>query len=100
MSQGKYSPTVNYRNTKTVDYNKNCYGQMPATWNDEVKAQGLDYDSKTMFADYDDEGFDSYGYSAFDNNGKFVGHGRGVDRNGYTEMDYLCMDADSFNDLV
>ena len=46
------------------------------------------YNEETMFDNYDKQGFDRYGYSAFDNKGTFVGVGNGVDRDGYTEEDY------------
>jgi len=51
----------------------------------------LEYNSETMFGDYDENGYDRYGYSAFDDEGNFVGYGQGVDANGYTEMDYLTL---------
>lgn len=89
MSQGKYSPNL----PKGKTYEFNCYGKTPDAW--DVVA----YDEKTMFGDYDDEGFDRYGYSAFDVNGHYVGPGNGVDRNGYTEYDYLVMDPEDFFDF-
>ena len=46
------------------------------------------------------QGFDSYGYSAFNEVGEFVGHGAGVDRLGYTENDYLCMGEEEFMDYL
>lgn len=85
MSRGKYSPTAKGNGPFTF----NCYGQEPAPWS-------ADYDEKTMFGNYDSEGYDSYGYSAFDDEGNYAGIGSGVDRNGYTEMDYLCMDLEEF----
>jgi hypothetical protein len=42
-----------------------------------------------VFGNYDEEGYDMYGYSAFDANGVYVQDG--VDRAGYTEMDYLTL---------
>lgn len=88
MSRGKYSP--NYLKGKEFTYN--CFGQEPAEWS-KVSSMivGDVYDEMTMFANYDGEGFDSYGYSAFDSDGNYVGIGDGVDRNGYTEYEYLCM---------
>jgi hypothetical protein len=47
------------------------------------------YDIKTMFGDYDEDGYDRYGYSTFDSDGNYVGGGNGIDREGYTELDYL-----------
>jgi hypothetical protein len=95
MSQGKYSPTAYY--DKTVrEFIYNAKGEVPAPWNTEVAASGVKYDEETMFGDYDSEGFDGYGYSAYDEDGTFVGLGQGVDRIGYTEHEYLCMSADDF----
>ena len=51
-----------------------------------------------MYGNYDPEGFDMYGYSAFDEDGNYVGSGSGVDRAGYTEDDYL-MDSINGGDL-
>lgn len=94
MSRGKYSPKCPHANTG-YDFKYNCFKQLPAPWNLEVAASGVAYDEKTMFANYDEEGFDSYGYSAFDAEGNYD-FGSGVDRLGYTEMEYLCMDEDDF----
>lgn len=97
MSKGKYSPTVYYREQKDETFDKNCYGQTPAEWSQEVADRGVQFDEKTMFGNYDSEGFDSYGYSAFDTEGNYVGIGSGIDRNGYTEMDYLSMSDEEFD---
>ena len=94
MSRGKYSP--NLPAGKTFIFN--CYGQVPAAWSKDIAESGVAYDEKTMFDNYDDEGFDSYGYSAFDRDGNYT-FGNGVDRNGYTEFDYLCMDDDAWFDF-
>lgn len=59
---------------------------------------GETYDQATMFDHYDDEGFDAYGYSAFDATGQFVGCGRGVDRAGMTENDYM-LQHDHYDDF-
>jgi hypothetical protein len=84
MSTGKYSPLCPHANEPGYDSFKfNCYGEVPAEWNKDS------YDEKTMFVNYDDEGFDSYGYSCFDADGEYVGCGNGIDRYEYTEMDYL-----------
>jgi hypothetical protein len=88
MSQGKYSPNL----PKGKVHCFNCYGKEPVPYVGP-------YDEKTMFDHYDDEGFDSYGYSAFDANGEYVGVGNGVDRNGYTEDEYLVMDPETFANL-
>ena len=97
MSRGKYSPNLPNCNGDADTFSFNCYGKPAAPWTMELKEAGVEYDVKTMFGDYDNEGFDSYGYSAFNAQGEYVGGGSGVDRNGYTEMDYLCMDADDFD---
>lgn len=90
MSTGKYSPLCPHAHESGWGaYQFNCYGEVPAEWNQELCDSGVEYDSKNMFDDYDDEGFDSYGYSAFDAQGNFVGHGQGIDRYGYKENDYL-----------
>ncbi len=95
VSRGKYSPNL----PEGKQYVYNCYGQLPAPWTIDVRAAGVQYDEKTMFANYDDEGYDSYGYSCFDQDGNYVGIGSGVDRNGYTEYEYMCMDDDTFSDF-
>jgi hypothetical protein len=98
MSQGKYSPVCPHAR-KAYEYKFNCYKELPAPWTKDVEASGVKYDEKTMFANYDSEGFDSYGYSAFDAQGNYVGIGSGVDRLGYTEYQYLSMDPDDFIDI-
>ena len=89
MSRGKYSPSL----PKHTDFSFNCYGQPAVEWNKDSTGE---YDEKTMFGNYDHEGFDSYGYPCFDAEGNYVGIGDGVDRLGYTEMDYLCMSDEDF----
>jgi uncharacterized protein (UPF0335 family) len=89
MARGKYSP--NLPHGKEFIYN--CYGKPAVEWSETVD------DEKTMFANYDDEGFDSYGYSAFDEFGNYMGIGSGVDRNGYTEHEYLCMSDEQWEDV-
>jgi hypothetical protein len=97
MSTGKYSPLRPNTHKGYEFFKFNCYGEVPEPWNQEVHDSGVEYNSVTMFDDYDDEGFDSYGYSAFDEDGNFVGHGSGIDRYGYTEMDYLTDSASGGN---
>jgi hypothetical protein len=94
MSRGKYSPVWV---EKPCIFN--CYGEVPVPWTKAVAEAGGTYDEKTMFGNYDDEGYDSYGYSCFNSDGEYVGIGDGVDRNGYTELDYLQMDDDTFFNL-
>lgn len=91
MSTGKYSPICPHAN-KGYEFKYNCFGEIPAEWSKE------NYDEKTMFGDYDAEGFDSYGYSAFDIDGNYVGIGEGIDRCGNTEMDYL-MNPDRYYEI-
>ena len=94
MSKGKYSPTLTREMIANQDYSFNCYGQKAP----EYIHGKMEYDSMIHFDDYDKDGFDRYGYSAFNKNGKFVGHGAGIDRAGYTELDYMMMDDDDYND--
>lgn len=91
MSRGKYSVLACKQWPEGYEYKFNCYGRIPEPWGQEDYDAGRPYDDKTMFGDYDEEGYDRYGYSAFDANGVFVGHGQGVDRAGWTEMDYLTL---------
>lgn len=90
MSRGKYSPAW----VDGKEYAYNCYGQLPAPYNGNCE----EWDEKTMWADYDDEGYDRYGYSAFDADGNFT-PGRGVDRLGYTEFEYMVMTEEEFNNI-
>lgn len=91
MSRGKYSVLAYKEWPKGYEFKYNCYGQLPTEWNQEVFNSGVSYDEKTMFDNYDEEGYDSYGYSAFYDDGSYAGIGNGVDRAGYTEMDYLTL---------
>ena len=54
-------------------YRFNCYGEEPAPWTQEIADSGVQFDEKTMYGQYDPEGFDGYGYSAFDKDGNYVG---------------------------
>ena len=94
MARGKYSPCF-FDNQK---YGFNCYGQKPEEWDDQVASSGVQYNDKTMGSWFDSEGFDTYGYSAFDAEGNYVGTGRGVDRLGYTEDEYFIMDDNQWED--
>lgn len=95
MSKGKYSPSLT---RKMIDgesaYIYNADGQIPPSVTPDLK-----YDTRRDFPNYDQEGYDSYGYSAFDSDGNYVGIGDGVDRWGYTEMDYLLMSDEEFLSL-
>lgn len=99
MAQGKYSPTVyGLEDRPWSDFRFNCYGQTPAPW--PSKNPRVVYDEKTMYDNYDSEGYDSYGYSAFGADGNYVGDGRGVDRNGYTEFEYMSMTPERFDEVT
>lgn len=93
MSVGKFSPSISHiPGLKEMDFEDFCfnaYGEEPAEWNLEMKNRGEVFDEKTMFMNYDKEGFDFYGYSAFNIDGDYVGTGKGIDRYGYTEYDYI-----------
>jgi hypothetical protein len=94
MSQGKYSPSRPQRDGE-YEYKFNCRGQVPPDY-DHTKDV---FDTQLHFGDYDEEGFDRYGYSAFDADGEYVGGGNGVDRLGYTEMEYLQRSFDEPEDV-
>ena len=98
MSRGKYSPCLPKNDDR--DFTFNCYKQFPTVWNSDVEKAGVVYDEKTMFGNYDSEGFDCYGYSAFNADGSYAGIGSGVDRLGNTEYDYLTMTDEDFEDAV
>jgi len=90
MSRGKYSLAYQHR-PDGYEYRFNCYGQEPEPWTQELHDAGIVYDEKTMFGDYDEDGYDWYGYSGFDADGNYVGCGNGIDRAGWTEHDYLTL---------
>lgn len=93
MSQGKYSPALTRKDVDRPysDYRYNADKQIPPeTW-----AEG-EYNTRTHFGNYDEDGYDSYGYSAFDIHGNYVDIGQGIDRWGYTEDEYLSMSTDEF----
>lgn len=93
MSKGKYSPSLTRKDCDRP-YTAYCYNAdkqiPPETW----PLGG--YESRIHLANYDENGYDSYGYSAFDIDGNYVGIGEGIDRWGYTEWDYLAMSDDDF----
>lgn len=95
MSRGKYSPTLPHRNEGFEFFKYNAKGEIPP----EYVQGSMRYDPEIHFADHDEEGYDYYGYSSYDAEGKYVGCGAGVDRNGYTETDYLC-DEDLYNSFA
>lgn len=83
MSRGKYSVLA------YVD--KGDYSYSPKGVKPEAFAGGEEYDPERHQDGFDDEGYDWYGYSCYDREGKWVGEGNGVDRKGWTEMDYLTL---------
>lgn len=91
MSRGKYSPNCPHAHDSNYKYEFNCYGQVAEPWTQEMYDAGLAFDPKTMDDNYDSEGYDSYGYSCFDADGEYVGSLKGIDRDGWTEMDYLLL---------
>jgi len=95
MSKGKYSPTCISLECKPREFIYNALKQIPP----EFTPGTGEYDTKIHFPNYDEDGYDSYGYSAFNANGEYVGIGSGVDRNGLTEWDYLAMSDDEFDSL-
>ena len=74
MSVGNYSPTVS-----------GWYAADPEWFIKNGGGLGNGFDPES---DTDDEGYDRYGYSDYDEDGAYV-LGGGVDRAGYTETDYL-----------
>ena len=97
MSRGKYSPSITSEMIANGEYTYNAYGETPEKW--DPKTSTVPYNQITMFGNYDSEGFDSYGYSGFDLNGDYVGIGEGIDRFGYTELNYLDMSDDDWEDV-
>ena len=91
MSRGKYSVLAYKEWPEGYEFKYNCYGKEPAPWTKEMIDAGETFDEKTMFGNYDEEGYDSYGYSSFDADNNYIGCGSGIDRVGYTEMDYLTL---------
>lgn len=85
MSRGKYS--LEYKHwPEGYEHKYNSKGELPEEWKPSP-----DYCAETMFDSCDEEGYDRYGYSSYDAEGNFVGVGDGIDRAGWTEMDYLTL---------
>lgn len=84
MSVGKYSPWCPNSDKGFEFFCYNAKKEIPST--DFTKES---YDEEIHLPNYDSEGYDSYGYSAYDSNGNYVGIGKGIDRHGNTEDDYL-----------
>lgn len=97
MSKGKYSPNYprHLQNKDWSYFNRNADGELPPHYD---HAAG-EYIERWHFSNYDPDGYDMYGYSAFDMHGTYVGPGKGVDRNGYTEQEYLVMTDEEFYDI-
>lgn len=83
MSRGKYS--LAYQD-EPLGYNSK--GSTPVTYERDNKDPEHYALTCTSF---DIDGFDSYGYSCYDKSGKYLGDGRGIDRAGWTEDDYLTL---------
>jgi hypothetical protein len=98
MSKGKYSPFLTREMIDKSDPDQFVYNALGAVAPDYTV--GDPYDVKVHFGNYDAEGFDTYGYSAWYEDGTYAGLGEGIDRGGYTEDQYMAMTDDEFNDLV
>ncbi len=98
MSRGKYSPCLPNLDEKSFVFNS--LGEEPAVWDIVVSDAGVEYNVKTMFDNFDSDGYDRYGYSCYDTNGGWVGIGSGIDRLGYTEMDYLNMTEKEYTEAL
>ena len=101
MSKGKYSPALTRKEADRpyTDYCYNADKQIPPEWTLEMRDSGMKFDERIYMAHYDENGYDSYGYSAFDADGNYVGHMDGVDRWGYSEWDYLAMTDEEFENV-
>lgn len=97
MSKGKYSPSLTRKMIDSKSWEDYCYNARRERAPE--RQEGEDYNEEIHFENYDSDGYDSYGYSAYYADGKFAGAGNGVDRWGYTEMDYLTMSDDDFEDI-
>jgi hypothetical protein len=101
MTRGEYSPSLwsqqrppDYDRSK--DYIYNCYGEIPP----ERPSDSSLYDEKLHMSGYDYAGFGEYGYSGFNSEKNYIGFSNGVDRWGYTELDYMSMTEDDYEDLI
>jgi hypothetical protein len=91
--QGKYSPNIpqSLKKASISFFRFNAKGQIRVH-----EPYNVNYNQETMFGNYSKDGFDRYGYSAYDKDGKYVGSCEGVDRNGITETEYMLMDEIEF----
>lgn len=90
MSYGKYSPTL----IKKGPHIYNAYGKIPEDYDHTIDK----FDEKIHLANYDEDGYDRYGYSAFHADGSYAGIGDGIDRDGYTENEYLREYTENYDD--
>mgnify|MGYP003125919602 CR=1 FL=1 len=85
MGRGKYSLVYKY-----TEKGFNSKGMKPEIY-DPQKSK-VNPEHYVLSSDhFDSDGYDHYGYSCYDRQGKFVGDGEGIDRAGWTEMDYLTL---------
>lgn len=95
--RGKYSPAMTRemlkRGPEAYVYNAN--GEVAPEYD-----RSQQYDERVHNGSYDINGFDSYGYSAFNEHGEYVGEGNGIDMVGYTEMDYMNMTDQEFENCT
>lgn len=87
MSRGKYSPNLPTANWEIAAFKFNTKGDIPP-----IPQKGETIIPEIHYGGLDDEGFDMYGYSPFDEDGNYIADGMGIDRNGYTETEYLTDD--------
>lgn len=90
MSRGKYSLAYKHW-PDDYEYKYTRDKKLPELWTKEMIDAGATFDPAIHCDGYDEEGYDRYGYSAYDEDGEFVGDGDGIDRAGWTEMDYLTL---------
>lgn len=88
--RGKYSPNLPTADKPYEYFDRNAYGHIPPAY---VLGEDV-YNEALHFADYDPDGYDVYGYSAFDEDGDYGLDG--IDRNGMTEKEYVVMSDDEF----
>lgn len=92
--KGKYSPNLPTADKPYEYFDRNAYGHIPPVFNPDKD----EWNEALHFVNYDPDGYDWYGYSAFDDDGDY-GEG-GIDRNGVTEEEYMLMDDDEFLGFV
>jgi hypothetical protein len=97
MSRGKYSPFLTRAmiNARADSFIYNAHGNVAPDY-----VVGEIFDEKLHGGHYDKDGYDYYGYSAWNADGEYAGLGNGIDRGGYTESDYLSMSDSDFEDVT